>query len=630
MRHGKTVSRSQQSGSTVVKGEKPACEKQTSYVAITRIGSNLMAGALVFLSVVTLLVLLSESMFSRSNVLLNAQTTTYFWAPFGQNCMLESNGFTPNSTAESETIAPPAWNALGLVLSHQWSLEIAQDCLPASGAQLVAGVAMLETTIRPNHPEGVYLMTLYSDMSPTMQSVENHINTDGTVSRLIRNAKRTIITQSGDFEEDPIGLDYIITSQPLGSRYTVMAYCHTEIEELSTLITSLNLHGWSQGKHSGIPIVPGWDCGHEVENASELICLQVIAALLTLLLLSGDLMTTYQGKLQGIKGVLKAKPVLTYAILSGLERRKLLLLCIVINAFPGLLYLDVSRIYAFTDGGFKIWSLSTVMVASLFSFGWLFVISIIDMLSIPFRKLFRKKCLSFSAPVYMYSSILAIFITIAGDHAVCVEGYNVFYAAPPYLGMYFNNQTWPSGAYIAAGTTPAFFFLQRRIFSSLFIAWAVSIVLAMLSRFISQRRLTLRRHRNFSIFLSTEWCSTNSFLSHVTPPNIFTTLPLEQSNAIKIGNRMFCKPSTMALLGYTTVVKGSYSSTMEKKDSKSKKGHEEYSIISIYALIPALYAPRWCIAPRMVGQIITNSFRQKVEPLDKTSSYIYTRGTCVC
>ncbi|OQS02986.1 hypothetical protein THRCLA_04693 [Thraustotheca clavata] len=537
------------------KSDKATQEEKTSYVAITRIFSNLVAGALVFLSVVTLLVLLSQNMFARSIVSVNVQTTDYFWEPYGQNCKLQATGFVPNTCSADEmaAITPQAWTAVGVALAQQWSLELKQaftlyvttcivggisavgwanlqfiagfyngfpDCLPSTGAQPVAGMMMLETTIRSSHPEGVYMMTLYSDLTPVMQNVEKHVNTDGSVSRLIQNAKRTVITQAGGIEDDILGSDYIITSQPLGRRYLVTESCHTEIEELTTIIQVKNLPGWSQGKNSGLPIAPGWNCGHVVDNSSELIAIQVILACL--------------------KGVLAAKPVLTYAILSGLERRKLLLLCIVLNALPGLLYLDVSRIYFFTDNGFKIWSLSTVMVASFFSFGWLFIVSIVDMLVIPLR---------------------------------------------PLLRLFLNNQTWPSGAYVATSTASTLTLLSDEIISPLFVAWGISMMYTTLYRKFVYNRL----------FLSTEWCSTNSFLSHITPPNFLTTLPLEQSNAIRIGNRMFCKPSTMALLGYASVLEVEHDRVVDSKIG------EDFSIVSIYNLVPALYCPRFCYTPRVVG-----------------------------
>ncbi|KDO34504.1 hypothetical protein SPRG_00567 [Saprolegnia parasitica CBS 223.65] len=572
--------------------------------------------------------------------------------------MLNANGFVPNtcSAVEESVIVPAAWTAVGVALAQQWSLELAKasplyittcsiggsadvgwanlefiagyaafpECLPTNGAQPVAGMMMLETTIREKYPEGVYLMTLYSDLTPEMQLVQNYVNTDGSVAPLIDNVKRTVITQAGGIENDLLGSDYIITSRPLGDRYLVTSACHTEIEELSGQISALGLTGWSQGAHSKLPIVPGWNCGHDVANANELIAIQVIFAVMTLLLLSGDLLTTYQG----LKGVLGGKPVLTYAILSGLERRKLLMVCILVNAMPGLLYMDVSRIYFFTENGFKIWSLSALMVASFVSFGWLLAVSLLDWLCRPLRSLLGQKCLTYSAPLYMYASIAAIFVVLAGDRGLFKQVYNAFFAAPPYIGMFVNNATWPSGAYVAEGTPTAFTWLQSEILTPLFVSWVASIGYATLYRIFAVRRCDTASTSSVStasrIFLSTNWCSTNSFLSHVAPPSVLTTLPLEQSNAIKIGNRMFCKPSTMALLGYATVLNA------PDATASMKKADEEFTIVSIYSLVLALYSPKWfCVKPRAVGSIVANTFRETKGPLDRTKTYIYTRGTCI-
>ncbi|KDO34502.1 hypothetical protein SPRG_00565 [Saprolegnia parasitica CBS 223.65] len=628
------------------RNEKGAQESQKSYVALTRILSNLVAGALVFLSVATLIVLLSQNMFARTIVSANAQTEGFFWAPYGQSCMLNANGFVPNtcSAVEESVIVPAAWTAVGVALAQQWSLELAKasplyittciiggsadvgwanlefiagyaafpECLPTNGAQPVAGMMMLETTIREKYPEGVYLMTLYSDLTPDMQLVQNYVNTDGSVAPLIENVKRTVITQAGGIENDLLGSDYIITSRPLGNRYLVTSACHTEIEELSGQISALGLTGWSQGAHSKLPIVPGWNCGHDVANANELIAIQVIFAVMTLLLLSGDLLTTYQG----LKGVLGGKPVLTYAILSGLERRKLLMVCILVNAMPGLLYMDVSRIYFFTENGFKIWSLSALMVASFVSFGWLLAVSLLDWLCRPLRSLLGQKCLTYSAPLYMYASIAAIFWSCAGDRAVFQTVYNAFLRR---RRLYINNATWPRGAYVAEGTPAVVTWLESQILVPLIASWAASLGWRTLHRIVYSRRF----------FLHTSWCSTNSFLSHVMPPTCLTTLPLEQSNAIKIGNRIFCKPSTMALMGYACVVESKYVLSLHCISLMSMPS--DYAIISIYALLPSLIAPAWLPwRTRVIGYISSNMFKvQTKTTLDKLKAYSYSRGTCI-
>ncbi|CAK4138383.1 unnamed protein product [Aphanomyces euteiches] len=395
---------------------------------------------------------------------------------------------------------------VGTVLSQQWSKEIAEAggklyvttcvlggtsdvgwtdmqfiagydyfpaCLPAA-PQDVAGMAMLETTIRDGHVDGLYLITLYSDLDPSM-TVYSYANSDGTLQNLMANPKRTLVTSDGQTLEDSFGGDFIINSRPLGERYLVMSYCVTEIEELSDVIVEQGLTGWSQGKHSKHPVVPGWACGHKVSHAQELIALQIVFAIGTWIFFAGDIFITFEGVLQG-------KPVLTYTVLSGLERRKILLIFVVLNAMPGLLYADVARIYYFTTNGFKIWCLSIVMVANFFSFGLVLAVSVLDM--VPIQLTF---VVSYSAPIFLYSSIAAISI------ACCIDTlfqfvYNGFYSATPFLSLHVNGADWPSGSYTAAGTPPVLTYLANNIMTPLFVAFGCSIALATIYRAFVHKR----------------------------------------------------------------------------------------------------------------------------------------------
>ncbi|KAH9184128.1 hypothetical protein AeNC1_013897 [Aphanomyces euteiches] len=538
-------------------------EKTASKTALGRIVSNVVAGMLVFLPIFTLIVLVTQDMFDRLVVSVNTQTTTFYWSDYGKSCVLRATGWTPSTCdAATKAVTPDkTFAAIGVVLSQQWSKEIAEAggalqvttcviggtsdvgwanmqfiagydyfpaCLPTEH-QDIAGVAMLETTIRDDHVDGLFFLTLYSDLDPSM-TVYSYGNSDGTFQNLMANPQRTLITADGNIEKDTVGGDYIIYSRPLGARYLVMGYCLTEIEELSQVVIDQGLTGWSQGKHSKHPVVPGWACGHKVSNSQELIALQIVFAFGTLICFVG------------FGGVLQGKPVLTYTILSGLERRKLLVAFVVLNAMPGRLYADVARIYYFTQNGFKIWCLSCIMVANFFSFGLVFVVSVLDMIPLQLGHV-----VSYSAPVFLYASIAAITIACC-TNSVYQYAYNMFYTASPYRTLHVNDADWPSGSYTSAGTPAALTYLASSITLPLLIAFLCSIVLAMIYRCIVHQR----------VFMSLGWCKTNSFLSFARTPNFITSLPLEQTNAIRIGNKMYCKPSTQALMGYATVVETEY------------------------------------------------------------------------
>ncbi|CAK4447756.1 unnamed protein product [Aphanomyces euteiches] len=430
-------------------------ERTTSFVALFRIVLNVAAGTLVILPIITVVILLSQSMFERLVVSVNTQTSDYFWADYGKSCMLNANGWVPN-TCDAATLAvvpDKIFAAIGVAFGQQWSREIAEaggklfvttcviggtsdvgwtdldfvagyDYFPAcvpDVPQDVAGMAMFETTARDEFTNIYYALMLYSDLDPAM-TVYSHANSDGTFQDLITSPKRTLITLDDQLLEDPTeGLEDIIDSKALGSRYT-----------LSQIAIDQGLTEWSQGtdkpptaqvdafvgNHSKHPVAPGWLCGHQVKNSSELIFLQFFFAAGTLVLLAGDVFITFEGMNErlplnhaaGLRGVLQGKPVLTYTILSGLERRKLLLLFIVLNSMPGLLYADIARIYYFTTNGFKIWCLSIIMVANFFSFGLVLAVSLLDM--IPLR---LQHVVSYSAPVFLSASIAAISVACCKD-----------------------------------------------------------------------------------------------------------------------------------------------------------------------------------------------------------------------
>ncbi|KAG9409306.1 hypothetical protein AC1031_019557 [Aphanomyces cochlioides] len=243
----------------------------------------------------------------------------------------------------------------------------------------------------------------------------------------------------------------------------------------------------------------------------------------------------------GLRGVLRGKPVLTYTILSGLERRKvcylvfaawaitklqLLLIFIVLNAMSGLLYADIARIYYFTTNGFKIWCLSIIMVANFFSFGVVLAVSLLDM--IPLR---LQHVVSYSAPVFLSASIAAISIACCND-SLFQYATNMFYAAPTYITLHANDADWPCGSYTAEGTPPSVKHIMSSIVQPLVVSFVCSLVLSTVYRLVSHKR----------VFMALGWCKTNSFLTFAKTPNFITALPLEQTNAIKIGNKMFCKP----------------------------------------------------------------------------------------
>ncbi|RHY22453.1 hypothetical protein DYB32_009498 [Aphanomyces invadans] len=157
-------------------------------------------------------------------------------------------------------------------------------------------------------------------------------------------------------------------------------------------------------------------------------------------------------------------------------------------------------------------------------------------------------------------------------------------------------------------------------------------------------------------------------------PQWVTSLDLDHKNTISIGNKLYCKPSLMVLLGYCTIrgrsgadvssdmtngkhASSHHSSTVEiiltRKESsmaatqmtgsryptplaahhsppKAVKG--DYIVIRIYDLVAAIvpWIRTWVYSPKVFGMIASNKFELTKSHirLEKKSTYSYSRGDC--
>ncbi|OQS05940.1 hypothetical protein THRCLA_20487 [Thraustotheca clavata] len=225
----------------------------------------------------------------------------------GKTCLLDVNGFIPSSySANEKTTSSIA--SVSTILAKNWALELQQArrlyittcitratveigwCLPTQGAQPIAGLALFETTVYLLSTQQiystnwddvmVYILTLNCDLNPSMQTVVDDINTDGSVRKVTSNPQRTTISQNRTYKNDLVDTEFIIMFTPLGKRhlpyllfrislllYQGNSYCMPLIE----VISDLQVPGWSQGKHSGYPVSPGWNCGHYIDNEMNLL-----------------------------------------------------------------------------------------------------------------------------------------------------------------------------------------------------------------------------------------------------------------------------------------------------------------------------------------------------------------------
>ncbi|OQS06589.1 hypothetical protein THRCLA_01363 [Thraustotheca clavata] len=615
----------------------------TSVQVWYRITSNLVAGVLVALSLLALLLIVAQGVFHREVFQHFDQDNPMFWRSFGSSCMVDASGFVQNTCSIDEantTATLAAWNAIGIHLGTflqvpkgkqypvsvclqgassaiQWAtldLVIGYDnypaCCPQNGSQPVAGHAHIESASRSGYPEGVYLFTGFADK--ILNATTIYTATDGSITTLLAGVTHTIITLDGsvlpDIDGPNWGMTSIILASPFGERYMITSFNIAQFY----VITDTQAHkGWNTGVHSKLSVSVGWLCGHHVANYSEIVGMQIVFSLISIFLFCGDIYITWKG----LEGVLRGKPVLTYDVLSGLERRKLLMLMITLNSMPSILYVDVARIYYGTDSGFKIWRIAVMSLSILAAFVVFLGVTLVQ--CIPSPRVIRYRPITFSAPVFLYASIISVNFAIRGE----MLHLNVlFNAAPSGMGFWAYNRYWPDGIY-TSGADPAINYLISKMWLPVILSLVGSIIYAKLKNIAE----------GHNAVVNIEWTTSNKFLVSCGIPRWITSMPLSPHHAIKIGNRMFCKPSTQVLFGYACVVRCTSARVLTETHNEHSD-ESEIDIISIYDLAWLIILDRLIpCRPRRCGINSGNKFNQEnTHPrLLKNRLYKHTRGAAI-
>ncbi|KDO26441.1 hypothetical protein SPRG_08244 [Saprolegnia parasitica CBS 223.65] len=607
-------------------------KRRNQHRVYLRILSNLTAATVVLISLVTMIILLSEGMFNRLILTWFHQDNTDYWNAFGTSCVLTSQGFVPGSCSALEvniTETGAAWGGLGIQLAKGWQVPLGTSlyvttcfiggtpaigwaalqfiggydtfpsCILTNGSQTIAGMAMVEA-VNVDGATGAYLLSMFADAAQPATVV--YTNTDSTTGNVIENVPHILVERNGSARPYPSAMVSVLNSHPLGNRYLVQGYCISQFIDLGT--DTVAFKGWSTGRDSQKNVVTGWACGHRVAHATELLLLQATAGLLSILGLAPDIYIT----IKGLQGVMSSKPVLTYDILSGLERRKTLLLFVVLCSAPSLLFVDVARIYFGTTNGLRIWTFSIISLGIFFAFGSFLCLTFLQY--IPSLPKLRHRLLPISVSVFLYAAIPAIALSINGSWQILC---NLFYAGTPTIVMHLNGKAYPCAAYETSGVEPAASYLLPWIVPALVICLGLGVLVAVSKLYYFQHRW----------LLDAQWATGSTFLTACGLPRWFTSLPLGRHEAIKIGNRLFCKPSMQALLGFASV-------TPQVPASKAKSDERTLHLVSIYDLLLAT-APACVYTPKIYGDVVKNELKPpSTKRLDRRASYEHSRGSCVC
>ncbi|KAH9123014.1 hypothetical protein AeMF1_005897 [Aphanomyces euteiches] len=481
---------------------------------------------------------------------------------YGSTCMMDSNGFIRATCSANEVATVPGavWAAIGRRLALQWLAETWSPyfvttcikspkkdtymvalvflagynkfplCQPPSGPQEIAGMAMVETTVRDEYPNGAYMLTVFADR--TMNESVVYENSGNAIDLVIASFNQSLISTDGIVTTDTIGITSQRSESPLGPHYV---FC-----------------SWNVGRQSKKAVTITWQVGHVVANRHELLSLQLTCIVIGFGLVSSDLYLT----ITGLRGFLHHKPVMTYDLAVGIERRRLPLFLWVVAKLPSLLYADVARLYEGT---------TPVM--------WFFVCVHPSSSS----RVIQPRDYIFSPPptTMAYGVFVGIAVAWTCQYENLMKKFN---DAPFLLGFNISGVLHPSGAYAPDGVETV---ISAMASTSLLVV-AASVVLAILLS------ICLRKRNQGTLFMNLDWTRTNGFLNQCGMPNWITSLPLDEQKMIKIGNKLFCKPSTQVTLGYASIVQPETGKDTTKSSATMPPENETTTIISVYCLLPIL------------------------------------------
>ncbi|CAK4610393.1 unnamed protein product [Aphanomyces euteiches] len=577
-------------------------------------------------------------MFHRRGILNDLNYDTNLTRAYGSTCVMDSRGFINGTCSAKEVaIAPdPAWTAIGKRLAQQWLAETSSPyfvttcikspkensgwvaliflagynkfplCQPSSGPQEIAGMAMSETTIRDEYPNGAFTLTVFADK--TMNESVVYVNSDGTSNLVIANFSRSLISTDGVVKVDTSGITRAKFSTPLGDRYKITWYAYATVLDITSRIDG-SIKSWNIGRKSKKIVTMTWDRGHHIANGVEPLTFQLVLIIVGILVIISDFYLTYKG----LKGFLAGKPVMTYDLGSGLERRRFGTFVTLFGYVPAFLYPDVARIYFETPEGGTFWLMSSTLIGSFFLCILFTIISVVQRIPCP-----SKHLVSFSS--VLFSNIL-VPMTInfwMSQYEIVADTIN---SSPFELAFNISGVLRPSGAYSNVGVVPVIAIMAPP-------SAAIALASLLVSILVSGIR---RKIKHGTFLLNIEWTSTNSFLDQCGMPRWITGLPLDQHNMVKIGNKMFCKPSLQTILGYASV--RPMSAVQEVKPGANSDNEATTILISVYALIPVLlslhrWLPKWA-SPAIFGYVKKNKFvagNGNQLTLEKHENF---KGTCV-
>ncbi|KAF0682622.1 Aste57867_25259 [Aphanomyces stellatus] len=558
------------------------------------------------------------------------------WTTFGQpTCLLTATGF--QSCGDSPPTTALSWTALGATVAKtigglsnatvpvtQCAIGLSRgygivvflvgtnvsssppSCLPTSSNVPLTAMTLLETAWNDDTNAVNYLVSTYVD-TQVAPATEDQVDTGGGASTVLSShLTKVFISDAGMVvSTPPTTSSWRFQTTPFLPRYRFDYGC------VSQVVSPSEASGGHVGATSGRALVVGRTCSHTVHHSDEVAIAMYVGIFIMTHLLNGDLVAT----LVGIRGVLLHQPVLTYDLLSGLERRRVFVCLVGFCRLSSLWYLEAARVAHDSTFGTALFYLISTMATGLLTLAVFWLVVAIQHL--PAISCFRGKIIRLFAPLFHIGTVFLSLVVVGASNGLGRVTDALWLRPHTSLPLQIQNQTIASGAYDVLDVPPCIQLLAP----DYLVAVIAMTVLAALVPIVFQRCL----------LVDIAFVDKNDFLSHEFIPRYLTFLPLYESECVKYGNKFFVRASTVALFGYG-VLEEAETSAIEVKPAAGggSQTATSFVLVQVYDLVAALL-PHKLVAPALVGVIHNYHFEKSVPGthLRKSTRYRLSKGSPV-
>ncbi|KAG9399032.1 hypothetical protein AC1031_012468 [Aphanomyces cochlioides] len=315
-----------------------------------------------------------------------------------------------------------------------------------------------------------------------ISETQTHVNSDGSMDRLITNINQTLVAMNGSASIDTIGVNSVQHFVPLGEHYKVSTNSYPVVLDVTDQVNPTLLAGWNVGRASKKAITITWDYGHDVANRYELVSLQLLFL--------------------GLKGFLAQKHVMTFSLAAGFERRKLALFIWICSIHLALVYPDIVCLYPSSTG--LIWFFVVLVFGALYNCIIFLFFVLASCIPSPFTHVITILSLALNNSIFVFLEVVHMWqLPAMLDH---------YRNAPIKLGLNISGVIRPSGAYHNDKMTSVLTLVQ---FDNV---WLLHFV-----------------HLFFNMDFETQpW-------NQCGMPNWITGLPLVEETMTKIDNSLYCQ-----------------------------------------------------------------------------------------